>query len=95
MGRLADRLGDLDDATVIYRADDPAQKIAWRRLVLAKIVGWLFATACLAGASLVIDDGLAAVALLLVTIVFSVTYVIWRRRRNKRLTGSPTKWPSP
>lgn len=28
-------------------------------------------------------------------VAFLTGYVIWRRRRNKRLTGSPTTWPEP
>jgi Flp pilus assembly protein TadB len=34
-------------------------------------------------------------AVVLVTLVvgFFAAYLGWRRRRNRRLTGSPTRWP--
>lgn len=35
MGRIGDRLGKFDDDSAIYRADDPAQKVDWRRMAVA------------------------------------------------------------
>ena len=36
----------------------------------------------------------ALIASAVLVVAWGIVYVTWRRRRNKRLTGSPTKWPS-
>src|SRR5687768_1828365 len=89
VGKLSDRFGKWDDQSVVYRADDPKQHVAWGR------VGWAYAIGTgVAGVSLflarVFDVQLVATAVLGVgSLVFVVAYVVWRRRRNRRLTGSP------
>ncbi len=91
---LGDRHGRFDDESVIYRTDDPEQKVHWRRLAFSYVVGSLLAIAVIAGAGAVVGEGAAITALLVAAVAFLVAYVIWRRRRNRRLTGSPTTWPS-
>jgi hypothetical protein len=91
---IGERAGGFDDESVIYRADDPEQKVAWRRLGGAYLVGTILATALIAGATAVVGEGAAIVGVLLAAVAFLVAYVIWRRRRNRRLTGSPTTWPT-
>lgn len=94
MGHLGDRLGEYDDNSVIYRADDPAQKIHWRRLAMSFVVGSLVAAVLLFAADRLIGGWAAQVVVLVLTVVFLVAYLVWRRRRNARLTGSPTTWPN-
>lgn len=91
---LGERAGRFDDESVIYRADDPEQKVAWKRLGGAYLVGTILATALIGGATAVLGEAAAIVGVLIATVAFLVTYVIRRRRRNRRLTGSPTTWPS-
>jgi hypothetical protein len=92
--RFRDRLGRLDDELVIYSAHDPQQRIHWRRLIASYLVGSIAAGVLLALAGRVIGELAAAIGVGLLAVGFVVAYVIWRRRRNTRLTGSPTTWPS-
>lgn len=94
MGKLGDKLGRLDDKSVIYRANDPEQKVAWGRAALAWIGGSVLVGGLTAVGNAAGDEGLALAASSVGIVVFLIGYVIWRRRRNKRLTGSPTDWPS-
>jgi Flp pilus assembly protein TadB len=91
---LGERAGRFDDESVIYRADDPEQKVAWRRLGSSYLVGTALAAVLIAGGGAVFGEGAAIVGVLVASVAFLVAYVIWRRRRNRRLTGSPTTWPS-
>ena len=95
MGRLGDRLGKLDDKSVIYRADDPAQKVEWRRLGVAYVLGTVLAGLLIAGADRLFGQPFGSVAVIGLGVVLLIPYVLWRRRRNQRLTGSATTWPSP
>ncbi|HSH60220.1 MAG TPA: hypothetical protein VK988_11380 [Acidimicrobiales bacterium] len=94
LGRLLDHFGKWDDNSVIYRADDPEQKVHWLRLALTWVVARVVAALLIAGAGFVVEELAGAIIALALTVVFLVIYVIWRRRRNQRLTGSPTTWPS-
>jgi Flp pilus assembly protein TadB len=94
VGRLSDRLGELDDNSVIYRANDPEQKVNWSRLGLVWAIGKVVALLLLGGVGVLVGELAGAITLFVLTVTFLVFYVIWRRRRNKRLTGSPTTWPS-
>lgn len=91
---LGERAGRFDDESVIYRADDPEQKVVWKRLGGSYLVGTALATVLIAGGRAVFGEGAAIVGVLVVSLAFVVAYVIWRRRRNRRLTRSPTTWPS-
>lgn len=93
MRRLSDRLGKLDDRNVIYRTNDPEQRVHWQRAGAAYIGGTaLFVVLSAVLRSFMSQD--AALAIVFAGVVaFLIVYVIWRRRRNKRLTGSPTSWP--
>lgn len=94
MGSVGDRLGKFDDESVIYRADDPDQKVHWPRVAVANVVGSILAALVLAGATRLLGDVAGILLSLVLGIAYMVLYVIWRRRRNKRLTGSATTWPS-
>jgi uncharacterized membrane protein YfcA len=90
MGKLGERMGKFDDKA-IYRANDPEQKIHWGRAALAYGLGSVFAG--LLGVWL--GKGVAAAVVLAVVIPGLIVYMIWRRNRNRRLTGSPTEWTEP
>lgn len=77
----------------IYRADDPDQKIHWGRWFRAEVVGWVTVVPLLIVLGLLFGDLAAAIIVGALAIVFLVVYLTWRRRRNRRLTGSPTTWP--
>ena len=91
--KLGDRFGKWDDENVIYSAHDPEQKIN-RRVVTWVALGHLGTVVALAIASRLVGKGVAAGVGLVLALAFVVSYVIWRRRRNRRLTGSPDTWPS-
>ncbi len=95
MGRLGDRLGKLDDKSVIYRAGDPAQKVEWRRFGVAYVLGTVLAGLFIAGADHLVGQPFGSLVVICLAVVLVIMYVLWRRRRNKRLTGSATTWPSP
>jgi O-antigen/teichoic acid export membrane protein len=91
----AEKLGHLDDRSVVYRADDPEQRIAWRRLLVSCALGSLLAAAVLYVTSQVAPEPYNSLILLAIAVPLIAAYCVWRRRRNRRLTGSPTTWPSP
>ncbi len=93
MGGLGDRLGKFDDDSVIYRADDPAQKVDWPRMAVACVVGSALAALLIGGADRLFGQPVGALAVIGLTIVLLTLYILWRRRRNERLTGSATTWP--
>lgn len=96
VGRLSERLGRFDDRSqVVQRTSnsDAEWNVDWKRLVTwvvvpASVVSVLFR---LAGALGIKDAAVVTVGL--GSVVFLVFYVVWRRRRNRMLTGSPTTWP--
>lgn len=91
MGKLGEMLGRLDDRSVIYRTDDPEQRVSWKRaLVAPAMIAAILVAARAAG----INEDMVIGVLGVLTIVFLPFYVVWRRRRNKRMTGSATTWPS-
>jgi hypothetical protein len=85
----------LDDRSVIYRADDPAQKVEWRRfgsrLRPRDCARWT--TNCRSRSP--VGQPLGSLAVIGLAVVFRIIYILWRRRGNQRLTGSATTWPSP
>ena len=92
---LDDHLGKFDDKSVIYRADDPAQKVEWRRFGVAYVLGTVVAAVLIAGADRLFGQPFGSVAVIGLAVVLVTTYLLWRRRRNQRVTGSATTWPSP
>ena len=88
-----DRLGRFDDDSVVYRAGDPAQKVHWRRLAVAYVAGSMLAGLLLAAGERVLGVPMGALAVVALMTVLVGLYIVWRRRRNQRLTGSPTRWP--
>lgn len=91
---LGDRLGKFDDESVIYRADDPTQRIEWRRFGVAYVLGTVLAGLLIAGADRLLGQPSGSLAVIGLSVVLMIMYVLWRRRRNRRLTGSATTWPS-
>lgn len=94
VGKIGEKLGLLDDRYVIYRPNDPAQKVAWGRAVMAWIAGNALFGGVYALGRATGTEGPVLVVGSLAIVVFLVGYVIWRRRRNRRLTGSPRTWPA-
>ncbi len=87
--RLRDRLAEWDDRS----QRNPQENFLWRHdflgFVLAEIVvGVLYAIALW-----LLGPIVGVVALVGLLIGLLVAYLVWRRRRNRRLTGSPTRWP--
>jgi uncharacterized membrane protein YfcA len=95
MRRLSDRLGKLDDRSVIYRTDDPEQRVHWRRAGGAYVGGTALFVVLSAVLRSFVSQDVALAIVFAAAVAFLIVYVIWRRRRNKRLTGSPTSWPDP
>ncbi|MBW3651370.1 MAG: hypothetical protein KY458_12460 [Actinobacteria bacterium] len=94
MGKLGDKLGGFDDTSVVYRADDPEQRVSWVRLVGSYLTASLIVGALVVAGRVMDVEGLVIASVLIIVVVFLAFYVVWRRRRNERLTGSPTRWPS-
>jgi hypothetical protein len=94
MGKLGDRLGRLDDQLVIYRADDPHQKVHGLRLAATYVVGTGLVLLLVAAGSRLFGEAAAATVGFVLVVVLLVAYVTWRRHRNKELTGSSTRWPT-
>lgn len=53
----------------------------------------MLASLLLALAGAVLDPPWSFLAVLVLVVAGLTAYVIWRRDRNRRLTGSPTTWP--
>ena len=92
---LGERLGKFDDENS-YRADDPEQREPWGRAAWVSFVAVaITAPVLLAGLGALLGGPQAAfLAAFALLFVWLVGYVVWRRRRNFRRTGSPTKWPT-
>lgn len=56
-------VGRFDNESVIYRTDDPEQKVRWRRLGGSYLVGSILATALVTGAGPIVGKGAAIVML--------------------------------
>ena len=91
MANRGEKFGRWDDRSAIYRTDGGG--VSWRRLAIT----FLVASAALAGLralSRAVGAEDIAVAILGVgSVALLAVYVPWRRRRNRRLTGSSTEWP--
>ncbi len=94
MGKLSDKLGRSDDRSVTYRTDDPSQRVSWAWLVGSYLTASLVVGSLVAAGRAMDVEGLVIAAVLILAVVVLAFYVVWRRRRNERLTGSPTRWPS-
>jgi Flp pilus assembly protein TadB len=92
IARLSERFGRWDDA----HADnpDPDQPSDWRNAGKMWIATKVFCVVLLAAVSAVVGPPIALGVLGGLTLIVLVWYCIWRRRRNKRLTGSPWKRPA-
>lgn len=92
--KLGDKLGRSDDRSVVYRTDDAEQRVSWVRLVGSYLTASLVVGALVVAGRAMDVEGLVIASVLIVALVSLALYVAWRRRRNERLTGSPTRWPS-
>ena len=90
---LRERLARFDDRHTIYRSDDPGHKIYWRRWFLSGALGKAVGVVLIAVLGLLIGETAGAIATLVIALVFLTAYLVWRRRRNRRMTGSATTWP--
>ena len=91
MGVL-DRLGRFDDKTLLYRAGE-GRVASPRTVVVVLIAGQVIAAIAVAVVLALFGPAALPVGFGL-DIAFVVAYVVWRRRRNRCLTGSPTTSPS-
>ena len=92
VGKLSDRFGGWDDQSGVYRAGDPERHVALRRLVWIYIASGV-ATAIVMAIGLALGVDLSAIVIV-GSLLILVAYMTWRRRRNRRLTGSPRQWPT-
>lgn len=90
---LGKRLGEFDDRTAIYRTNDPEQRVHWGSLVVTFLAASVTFSVLMAVGRATIGESAALGAFAVMILAFLVFYVVWRRRRNERLTGSPTEWP--
>ncbi len=91
MGTLGDRFASIDERYAVRRtqADGLRQSrkgAAWALAVVAVVV--------ISVARVLLDGLVASLVVLAAALAFLVWYVIWRRARNRRMTGSPTTWPT-
>ncbi len=97
MGRISERLGEFDDNSVLYRVDEPdAETSAWKTAAWATSSAIGVLGALLLGNVLAEPHGEATANLVVLfgALLVVIIYMIWRRQRNKRLTGSATTWPT-
>ena len=88
MGKLSEAAGKWDD-----RASGIGPGSPWGPKVLTAAVLAAITALLLNVATSVFGELLGYLVLFAVLLLWAVIYFRWRRRRNRRLTGSPTKWP--
>ena len=93
MAGTGDGLGALDDRTVVHRRGRPLSETRWGLAGAARAVGGILAAVLLGVAGMILDPPWSYVAVLVLVVGALTAYVLWRRDRNRRLTGSPTTWP--
>ena len=74
-----------------YVADGRQPRHRGRALILTAVLGIVLVV----GITFITRATGAAGWLILTAgaVVFLVVYILWRRRRNREMTGSPTRWP--
>lgn len=87
---LGERLARFDDESAVYKAGSGFDKAGVATTVGALLVVMVLMT----GAIALVGEAALWMVLGPIAIVFLPVYVMWRRRRNARMTGSPTEWPS-
>jgi protein-S-isoprenylcysteine O-methyltransferase Ste14 len=93
MRRISEALGRLDDRSVMHRADDPDGRPNLRLAALGLLIGAVAAVALRTVLAWAVGPEAANITVTLTAIIGLAAYLMWRRRRNRRLTGSPTQWP--
>ncbi|NHC15035.1 hypothetical protein [Motilibacter deserti] len=91
---LTERLGRWDDKRVVYRQGQPLREARLGSLMIWRAIGAGLAAALVGLLTLVVGRTAALLSALALVCAFLVAYVVWRRRRNGRMTGSSTTWPS-
>lgn len=93
MTRISEWFGKLDDISLISRGDGSQSRAPVRRWVTAWLVGSILSFGLLAAAILILGRVDGDILSGIIIAVYLALYVLWRRRRNERLTGSPRRWP--
>jgi len=94
MPSLGDRIGDWDDKNVVYSRSSPEKGVRWRLAGVSLAVGRVAAIATILAVRVFIRGDGAYVVVMGLLVLYLVAYVVWRRRRNRRLAGSSANWPS-
>lgn len=85
MPSVGERFGRWDDRS---RLDGNASRWLVRSLAVT------FAVVLIGGAVGPLLTPTGYVVAFVLTVAVLIAYVVWRRRWNRRLTGSPTTWPA-
>lgn len=93
MTRFGDWFGKIDDKSIIYRSNSPQARLPVREWLVAGIVGSSLTVGLLFLAIKVLGQLGGDIACGMIVAIYLVVYAIWRRRRNSRLSGSPTRLP--
>ena len=91
MANLGEKFGRWDDRSAIYRTDGGG--VSWRRLAITYLVASVAFVGLRALGRAVGAEDIAVAILGVGSLTVLAVYVPWRRRRNRRLTGSPTESP--
>ncbi len=92
MGKFGDWFASIDERYAVRRTEasgglqESRRGAAWVLIVFGLVVSGLTRA--------LVDDLVPSLFVMAALVVSLVSYVIWRRARNKRLTGSPTTWPT-
>lgn len=90
MGNISDRLGEMDDNSQVWTSTGGWDSKNWWKIAVADLLALVVAGLWLA----LVPSPTNFISLGVASTLFVIGYVIWRTRRNQRLTGSPTQFPS-
>lgn len=91
---LGRRVAEYDDRSALTL--DGTNRRNKRSIVAGWILSFVLVVAVSVGLAAARGSakGWVSLAVLVGAIAFVSGYVVWRRKRNERLTGSPTSWPN-
>ena len=87
MASFGDRIGQWDD-------EAPGLNGSRAKALITAVVMAVITLVILTALRAWLDTLSAFIVSAVLAVAWAIVYVTWRRRRNKRLTGSPTKLPS-